>query len=50
MIRLNETREQKHRKRLIGMSSLSNITHFGDITGLTGGEPEVSWTGIILHV
>lgn len=49
MVRLNMTREEKHRKRgLMGMSSqLNNIARFGDITALTGGEAQVRlWTGI----
>lgn len=52
MIRLSMTRKQKQRKRrLMGMSAqLNNIAQFGDITALTGGEAQVSWTGIILHV
>lgn len=43
MVRLNMTRDQKVRKRgLVGMTSqLSNITRFGDITGLIGGEGSV---------
>lgn len=44
MVRLSMTREQKLRKRgMMGMASqLSNITRFGDITVLTGGEAQVS--------
>ncbi|XP_042561029.1 neuroguidin [Clupea harengus] len=40
MVRLSMTRDQKVKKRgLVGMTSqLSNITRFGDITGLIGGE------------
>ncbi|XP_041923481.1 neuroguidin isoform X1 [Alosa sapidissima] len=40
MVRLGMTRDQKVRKRgLVGMTSqLNNITRFGDITGLIGGE------------
>lgn len=43
MVRLNMTRDQKVRKRgLVGMTSqLNNITRFGDITGLIGGEGPV---------
>ncbi|XP_048029926.1 neuroguidin [Megalobrama amblycephala] len=42
MVRLSMTREQKLRKRgMMGMASqLSNITRFGDITVLTGGEAQ----------
>ncbi|KAF7691751.1 neuroguidin [Silurus meridionalis] len=42
MVRLSVPREQKARKRrMMGMSSqLKSITHFGDITALTGGEAQ----------
>lgn len=42
MVRLNMTRDQKVRKRgLVGMTSqLNNITRFGDISGLIGGEAQ----------
>ncbi|XP_056110087.1 neuroguidin [Rhinichthys klamathensis goyatoka] len=42
MVRLSMTREQRLRKRgMMGMASqLSNITRFGDITALTGGEAQ----------
>ncbi|KAK3541259.1 hypothetical protein QTP86_019194 [Hemibagrus guttatus] len=40
MVRLSVSRDQKAKKRrMMGMSSqLKSITHFGDITALTGGE------------
>ncbi|KAF5901187.1 neuroguidin, partial [Clarias magur] len=40
MVRLSVSRDQKSKKRrMMGMSSqLNSITHFGDITALTGGE------------
>ncbi|XP_053343953.1 neuroguidin [Clarias gariepinus] len=40
MVRLSVSRDQKAKKRrMMGMSSqLNSITHFGDITALTGGE------------
>lgn len=55
MVRLSMTREQRLRKRgMMGMASqLSNITRFGDITVLTGGEAQVSWTlesWVVLHM
>lgn len=44
MVRLSVSRDQKAKKRrMMGMSSqLKSITHFGDITALTGGEAPVS--------
>lgn len=54
MVRLSLTREQKRKRGMMGMASqLSNITRFGDITVLTGGEAQVSWTlasWVVLHI
>lgn len=46
MVRLSVSRDQKTKKRrVMGLSSqLNSITHFGDITALTGGEALVSET------
>ncbi|XP_066542841.1 neuroguidin [Hoplias malabaricus] len=39
MVRLSAPRDQRNRKRRMGMTSqLGNITHFSDITALTGGQ------------
>ena len=44
MVRLNLSREQKAKKRrMVGMTTqLGNITHFSDITALTGRQTTVS--------
>lgn len=53
MVRLSMTREQRKRGMMGMASQLSNITRFGDITVLTGGEAQVSWTmasWVVLHI
>lgn len=45
MVRLNMPKHQKNSKKrgMMGMSNqLSGITHFSDITALTGGDGQVS--------
>lgn len=47
MVRLQVPRNERSAKKrgMLGMSGqLSGITRFSDITALTGGEGQVSWT------
>lgn len=51
MVRLNVSKHQRNARKRGGMSmsnQLNSITHFGDITALTGGEAEqvCLYTGI----